>query len=261
MQRRLGAIRFGVYAAAGLPLPLTSRGVGLALIEDAPTPTYPDVGWLRQRLPEAQVVLRANSRTSQALMCAQGVGLAVLPRIVGDRLPGLIPIDLGAESPSRDIWMEFHQDLRTLQRLREFITITTRDLAGEQVPARARCLVRQCCRVHRSVRSPTHGGDHGIEEDACLARHGAMVGKEGLNRRLAANANPASLAPEFPTVGPRRRRRGISKRLPARPCTGGGWHRRCRRTTGPVPERTPRDQPDRSAATVRTYRRSGAARD
>ena len=51
VQRRLGAIRFGVYAAAGLPLPLTSRGVGLALIEDAPTPTYPDVGWLGSAYP------------------------------------------------------------------------------------------------------------------------------------------------------------------------------------------------------------------
>lgn len=127
VQRRIGAIRFGVYASAAQPA-APGGGAGLTLIEDAPTRTYPDVGWLRERLPEARVVLSSNNRTVQALMCARGVGVAVLPRIVGDQLPGLRRVDLGEEPPPRDMWMGFHRDLRTLQRLRAFIDFTMREI-------------------------------------------------------------------------------------------------------------------------------------
>ena len=53
--------------------------------------------------------------------CALGVGVAVLPRPLGDATPGLRRIDLGDEPPGRDVWLGYHRDLRHLPRLRAFV--------------------------------------------------------------------------------------------------------------------------------------------
>jgi DNA-binding transcriptional LysR family regulator len=56
-------------------------------------------------------------------MCLQGMGIAVLPRPLGDALPGLQRIDLSDEPPARDIWVGYHQDLRHMDRLRAMLEI------------------------------------------------------------------------------------------------------------------------------------------
>ena len=81
----------------------------------------PDVAWLQTRLPGTRVAFRSNSREAQARACALGVGVAVLPRPLGDATPGLRRIDLGDEPPGRDVWLGYHRDLRHLPRLRAFV--------------------------------------------------------------------------------------------------------------------------------------------
>ena len=61
-------------------------------------------------------------------MCRQGVGIAVLPRVVGNQIPGIRRLDLPAAPPARDIWMGYHRDLRRLQRLRMFIATVSDQL-------------------------------------------------------------------------------------------------------------------------------------
>lgn len=55
-------------------------------------------------------------------MCRQGVGIAVLPRVVGDQIAGIRRLEMPMPPPARDIWMGYHRDLRRLQRLRAFIS-------------------------------------------------------------------------------------------------------------------------------------------
>jgi DNA-binding transcriptional LysR family regulator len=130
VQRRLLSVRFAVYASAGATISLDDGGAGVHLIEDALTEMNPVAGWLKQRLPDADVVLRSNNRTVQAQMCAEGVGIAVLPRAIGDRHAGLRRIAFHEEPPPREVWMGYHTDLRTQRRLRAFVDVALECLSS-----------------------------------------------------------------------------------------------------------------------------------
>jgi DNA-binding transcriptional LysR family regulator len=65
-------------------------------------------------------------------MARQGIGIAVLPQIVGDQLAGLRRLNLPEEPPGRDIWMGYHRDIRRLHRLRAFVDTVVRHLGHLQ---------------------------------------------------------------------------------------------------------------------------------
>ncbi|RYF28167.1 MAG: LysR family transcriptional regulator, partial [Comamonadaceae bacterium] len=90
---------------------------------DCSTGQFPDIAWLTESFPNAKPLLRSNNRNVQGRMSRQGIGIAVLPQVVGSQIVGLRKLDLPAEPPSRDIWMGYHRDIRRLQRLRAFITV------------------------------------------------------------------------------------------------------------------------------------------
>ncbi len=122
VQRKLIRLPYGAYVAARAPEPLFGDGVGFRLItHDTSTGQFPDIAWLKESFPNARPLLSSNNRNVQARMCAQGIGIAVLPRVVGDQVVGLRRLQLADEPPGRDIWMGYHRDLRRLNRLRAFI--------------------------------------------------------------------------------------------------------------------------------------------
>lgn len=122
VQRRLTQLHYGVYIATDAPEPTFRDGTGFRLItHDTSTGQFPDIAWLMESFPNARTVMRSNNRNVQGRMCRQGVGIAVLPQVVGNQIPGLRRLDLPAEPPKRDIWMGYHRDLKHLQRLRAFI--------------------------------------------------------------------------------------------------------------------------------------------
>jgi DNA-binding transcriptional LysR family regulator len=130
IQRRLMTIPYGLYAAKGRARPLGKGGAGCALITlDAAYRDFPDARWLRQVLPKAHVAFTSNSREAQARMCAEGVGLAVLPRPLGDGMAGLRLVRTDAPPPGRDVWLGFHRDLRRLRRLRALVDLCVERLA------------------------------------------------------------------------------------------------------------------------------------
>ena len=63
-------------------------------------------------------------------MCAQGMGIAILPVPLGDATAGIERIDLGAEPPGRDTWLGYHRDLRRLARLRALLDLVIARLAN-----------------------------------------------------------------------------------------------------------------------------------
>jgi DNA-binding transcriptional LysR family regulator len=67
--------------------------------------------------------MRSNSRLVQAEFCRQGSGFAVLPRPLGDRISGIVPIDMGEAPPGRDTYIGYHRDLRGLSRLRTLLDL------------------------------------------------------------------------------------------------------------------------------------------
>lgn len=133
VQRRLVRLPYGVYIAVGSPDPVFGDGAGHRLItHDTSTGQFPDIAWLKDSFPNARPLLASNNRNVQARMCAQGIGIAVLPQVVGNQVGGLRRLQLPVEPPTRDIWMGYHRDLRRLNRLRAFIATANEHIAHLQ---------------------------------------------------------------------------------------------------------------------------------
>ncbi|AXK80578.1 LysR family transcriptional regulator [Pseudolabrys taiwanensis] len=131
VQRRLIQLAYGVYVAVDSPEPIYGDGAGFRLItHDTSTGQFPDIAWLTESFPNARPVLRSNNRNVQGRMCRQGIGIAVLPQVVGNQVVGLRRLNLPAEPPTRDIWMGYHRDMRRLHRLRAFIDTVTDHIAN-----------------------------------------------------------------------------------------------------------------------------------
>jgi DNA-binding transcriptional LysR family regulator len=130
ISRRLVHISYAVYARSDAVIPLADGGAGLRVITmDTAFAEMPDALWLKRVLPAAQVAMRSNSRLVQAEFCRQGSGLAVLPRPLGDRIPGIVPVELGDKPPGRDTYLGYHRDLRRLSRLRALLDLVIERVA------------------------------------------------------------------------------------------------------------------------------------
>lgn len=122
VSRRLLHVAYAVYIRRGQAHPTAGDGANTGLILlDAGFTGDPDDSWLPRMLPAARVAFRSNSRDVQARMCERGLGVAVLPIPLGDRLPDLERVDLGEAPPGRDTWLGYHRDLRRLARLRALV--------------------------------------------------------------------------------------------------------------------------------------------
>ncbi|MEJ8840491.1 LysR family transcriptional regulator [Ramlibacter sp. AN1133] len=121
IQRRLMHVSYALYASiSGAPLPdqeprLVTMDVGFS--------EMPDAVWLRSRYPRGRVAFRSNSRHVQAVACAAGAGVAVLPCLLGDSHPGLRRVNVDSPPPGRDVWLGYHRDLRRLPRLRALMEL------------------------------------------------------------------------------------------------------------------------------------------
>ena len=124
VQRRFLRMPYGLYGSAETALAMQedTAAVGLILMNSAQS-HFPDVAWLLDRLPGSQRAFTSTSRTVQAQMCRRGLGVAVLPRPLGDATAVLQLIESFGSPPSRDIWVGYHQDLRHMDRLRALLDI------------------------------------------------------------------------------------------------------------------------------------------
>jgi len=130
ISRKLIHIEYGLYIRRGAPHPEAGDGTGARLITmDEAFSDMPDVGWLQRLLPRANTVMRSNSRDVQAALCANGAGLAVLPRPLGDSLAVVELVDLGEPPPGRDTWVGYHRDMKRLARLRALLDLVIERLA------------------------------------------------------------------------------------------------------------------------------------
>ena len=128
VQRKAVHVDYRAYRAVGSTHARDRDDVPLITLDSA-YQDFPDVAWLRKKLPRGRIAFGSNSREAQARMCAAGIGLAVLPAPLGDAMPGLEAVDLGDAPPGRDVWVGFHQDLRRLGRLRTLVDETIAALA------------------------------------------------------------------------------------------------------------------------------------
>ncbi|MEI2299954.1 LysR family transcriptional regulator [Ensifer sp. MJa1] len=119
IQRKLTRLDYGLYGIAGTADPGISGGSGIRLVTmDHAFETLPDATWLRETFPQASIGFRSNNREVQAKAVLSGAGIAVLPNLLAQHMPGLVRIAIEPPPPTRDAWVGYHGDLRRLRRLR-----------------------------------------------------------------------------------------------------------------------------------------------
>ncbi|OZI63433.1 LysR family transcriptional regulator [Bordetella genomosp. 11] len=136
VQRRLMRMTYGVYASAGTVQALQDdpASVGVILMNTAQS-HFPDVAWVLERFPLSRRAFTSTNRSVQAQMCLRGMGIAVLPRSLGDAVSGLQRIDTPDQPPTRDIWVGYHHDLRHMDRLRAMLDIADTMLSDSATAA------------------------------------------------------------------------------------------------------------------------------
>lgn len=123
-QREIASVEFGLYASdaylARYGMPNFAGGcaghVLVGMTEDMRT--IVDVDWLPALVGKARVAVRTNGREPMATMAAAGIGIACLPRLVGDATKGLRPLATPTPGPRRLLWVGAHRGTRTVPRVK-----------------------------------------------------------------------------------------------------------------------------------------------
>lgn len=88
----------------------------------------PEPRWLAERMPNATVTLRSNSRDAQLAAIRAGLGVACLPCFLADGLSGVVRVADGG--PQREVWLGVHADLRHMPRIRAVIDALDAEFAA-----------------------------------------------------------------------------------------------------------------------------------
>ena len=122
VRRRFSRLQYGLYCSSTMPRGYPRAGAAVDLVTmNAAFEDLPDVAWLRRQFPKGRATFASNSREAQARHCADGGGLAVLPRALARGVPGLREVPSAEPPPSRDLWIGYHRDLRQSPRIKTFL--------------------------------------------------------------------------------------------------------------------------------------------
>lgn len=122
--RRIAAIAYGVYASRAYldrtPAPRKSWHSHAWLLPDDSLAGTVAARWFRREMPDVAVAGRADSLLALRDLATAGLGLAALPRYLGDLSPGLVRLGDPGIPPSSALWILTHEDLRRTARVRAF---------------------------------------------------------------------------------------------------------------------------------------------
>lgn len=124
VEREVAKIAFGLYASEryldvhGEPrFEDGCRGARLVAMPQS-FRKIPDLEWLPRFCANALVVARANGRLAMAALAQGGVGMTVLPVLIGDAAPTLRRLSPPAPGPQRRLFASVHGDARDVPRVR-----------------------------------------------------------------------------------------------------------------------------------------------
>ncbi len=119
--RRIAAVGFGVYASRAYleqsTVPARRWHAHAWLAPDDSLAGTATGRWIRETLPDAAIAARADSLLALRDLATAGLGVAALPRYLGDLSAGLVRIGT-PDIPPTALWILTHPDLRRTARVR-----------------------------------------------------------------------------------------------------------------------------------------------
>jgi len=120
--RRVGPMASGIYARMGTDLascdPMGPDALYIGF--GPPMEEIESSVWIARNVPAARIVARVNTMHVAAIAAAAGVGLAILPRVVGDSMPELTLV-AARPAMTNALWLLTHADLKGAARVRAFM--------------------------------------------------------------------------------------------------------------------------------------------
>lgn len=115
--RRLAGLGYGVYGPRGEPAAGGWHASAWVAYEHS-LAHVPEMRWLAEQAGDERIAFRCNNMDALATAAADGLGLAILPRVVGARHAALHC--LSGEPPvlEREMWLVVPRELRDVPRIR-----------------------------------------------------------------------------------------------------------------------------------------------
>lgn len=131
VMRKLGDLGFAVYGHARFAdTPRACWGTQPWIAYDDALAGTGEMQWLAQMDPQPNKVLKVNSLSTMVRACRAGVGMALLPCLLGQQ-EGLVRIGSGVEV-QRDIWLLSHRDAGSIARFKTVSAWLTQLYASNQ---------------------------------------------------------------------------------------------------------------------------------
>ncbi|CAM3460678.1 LysR family transcriptional regulator [Paracidovorax anthurii] len=142
--RKVGELHYAVYSLRGADarsLPWLTYGTGMDML--------PQVEWTQRLMQEGspRSVVRVNDGEGLLAGALAGLGRALLPTVVGDRIDGLVRTDVDRPPLVRELWLVVHSDLRRLDRVRvvmDWVVQVCADITPEGAQVQERSLSQMC---------------------------------------------------------------------------------------------------------------------
>jgi DNA-binding transcriptional LysR family regulator len=129
--RRICTGRWAVYRRGDIAAPLGGEPIDSIAFIGLGGNMGPTLArrWIEANIDPARIVARANSTHCMLELARQGVGAALLPCFLGDRMPDLIRVGYLLPELDAGLWMLTHSDLRRAARVRAFMEFAGAELA------------------------------------------------------------------------------------------------------------------------------------
>jgi DNA-binding transcriptional LysR family regulator len=88
--------------------------------------------WIADHVPGARIAMRLEALLVASNAVHAGVGLAILPCVLGDDDPGLRRVQPDLLVPGGEIWVLTHRDLRATARVRAFVEFVRDSILGRR---------------------------------------------------------------------------------------------------------------------------------
>ncbi|WP_322007091.1 LysR family transcriptional regulator [Paraburkholderia tropica] len=127
--RRIGAIRFGLYASRDYAARPANQWEFIAY--EAALDHVSHQRWLRDYLDGRPVIFETSDVMGQQVSARNGMGVALLPTLIGDGDPALVRLDAKSAPPETPLWLVTYPDLRRTEAVKTVMAFLTACVSNE----------------------------------------------------------------------------------------------------------------------------------